>query len=115
MIRTLRHRGGVAYIERRTNAWAAMIGFLTGRGYSSVAIARAVADGTTPGTVRRMWVLWGLSRRRTNIVIDLGGKERANLAKRADQHGLKIEEYCRRLLVHGSMPRDRYKDIVDGA
>lgn len=114
-MRTFRHRGGVAYIERRTNAWAAMVGFLTGKGYSSVAIAAAIGDGTSAATVRRMWRLWGMSRPRSILVIDLGPREHANLAKRADQHELSIEEYCRRLLVHGSMPRDRYKDIVDGA
>jgi hypothetical protein len=113
-MRTSRHRGGTAYIERRTNAWAAMIGYLTGKGYSSVAIAAAV-EGTSAATVRRMWRLWGIPVPRSSIVIDIGSRERANLAKRAEQHQLSIEEYCRRLLVHGSMPKDRYRDIVDGA
>ena len=58
--RTSRQRGGVAYVERKTNAWAAFIGFLLGRGYSSPAIAEILADGTCDATVRDMSKKWGL-------------------------------------------------------
>ena len=107
-----RFRGGIQFIERWTNAKAAFIGFLAGRGYSSAAIAEALGDGTTPATIRRLWRKWHLPKTRGFVVVPMGIRERANTAARAAQHDLTIEEYCRRMLVRGSMPRDRYKDIV---
>lgn len=116
-LRTSRQRGGHAFTESRTNAWAGMLGFLTGRGYSSVAIAEALGEGTSSETVRRMWTLWGLrgrglKSREVCIMVPMRERERANLTARAEQHGLSLEEYCRRMLICGSMPKDRYADIV---
>ena len=37
---------------------------------------------------------------------------RANLQARADQRGLSLEEYCRRILICASMPSDLYDAIV---
>ena len=115
--RTSRHRGGNAFTEVRTNAWAGMLGFLTGRGYSSVAIAETLGEGTTPETVRSMWTKWGfrgrgLLTREVSVTVPLKERERAHLTARADQNGLSVEEYCRRILICASMPRDQYRDIV---
>lgn len=115
--RTHRNRGGNAFTETRTNAWAGMLGFLTGRGYSSVAIAESLGEGTSPETVRRMWTLWGLrgrglKTREVCVMVGIRERERAYLTDRAAQHGLSLEEYCRRILLCASMPRDRYHDIV---
>lgn len=114
--RTDRQRGGYAFEERRTNAWAAFVGFLLGRGYSSVAISEVLSDGTDPGTVRSMAQKWGLPAwgRAADgfLVIPATQRMRANLTARAQQHGIGLEEYCRRMLVCGAMPRDRYDDIV---
>lgn len=114
--RTSRVRGGHAFEERRTNAWAALIGFLLGRGYSSVAISGILDDGTDDGTVRRMASRWGLptwGRKYDGvIVVPATQRMRANLLARAQQNGLGLEEYCKRMLICGSMPVDRYRDIV---
>lgn len=114
--RTSRWRGGSAYVERRTNAWAAFIGFLLGRGYSSIAVAELLDDGTDDGTVRRMAGIWGLptwGRKRDGVIaVPVTQRMRANLMARAKQHDIGLEEYCRRMLVCGAMPVDRYDDIV---
>lgn len=113
--RTSRFRGGHAFEERRTNAWAAFIGFLLGRGYSSVAVAESLADGTDDATVRLMAKKWGLRAGRdnkANLSIPLTVLQRAHIAARAGQNGLSVEEYCRRMLVCGAMPKDRYSEIV---
>lgn len=114
--RTSRYRGGHAFEERRTNAWAGFIGFLLGRGYSSEAIAARLDDGTDSGTVRSMAQYWGLpSWGRKNdgfVAIPATVRMRANLQARADQRGLSLEEYCRRILICASMPVDLYDAVV---
>ncbi|KFL31435.1 hypothetical protein JP75_07720 [Devosia riboflavina] len=115
--RTSRNRGGNAYTETRTNAWAGMLGFLTGRGYSSVAIAEVLGEGTTSETVRSMWTKWGfrgrgLKSREVSLQVPFRERERAHIAARAAQHDLSPEEYCRRIMLCASMPRDRYDEIV---
>jgi hypothetical protein len=114
--RTSRFRGGNAYEERKTNNWAAFVGFLLGRGYASTAISEALGDGTSPETIRDMAKKWGLPswgrKQDCFVVLPLTQRDRANLTSRARQHGLSIEEYSRRMLICGSMPRDRYNEIV---
>jgi hypothetical protein len=113
--RTSRHRGGVAFEERRTNAWAAFIGFLIGRGHSSEAIAQVLDDGTDSGTVRRMAQRWELPTwgRKSDgfIVVPVTMKQRAHIHARA-QHGVGDEEFARRILTCATMPRDLYDTIV---
>jgi hypothetical protein len=114
---TDRFRGGRQYVETWTNARAALIGFLTGRGYSSVAIAESMDDHTSPATIRDMQKKWqlhsaGFSGDQVTVSIPLTVRQRANLADRAAQRGLSIEEYSRRMLICASMPRDRYGDLV---
>lgn len=114
---TTRQRGGHAFIETWTNARAALIGFLTGRGYSSIAIAEVIDDGTLPATIRLMQRKWslhsaGYSGDQVVLSIPLTSKQRANIAARAAQRGLSVEEYCRRVLVCASMPVDLYEAIV---
>lgn len=110
---TDRFRGGIQFVETWTNAKAGFIGFLTGRGYSSEAIAEDLSDGTSAPTIRRMWRLWGLpDRDEAFLTIPMTVRQRSNLADRAAQHGISTEEYCRRMLICGSMPKDRYQDVV---
>jgi hypothetical protein len=113
---TDRVRGGVQFVERRTNAWAALVGFLTGRGQSAPQIAEMLGDGTSAGTITKMWEVWGIRGRspRTEAVvtIKLSPRQRSHVYQRACQHGITMEEYMRRILVHGSMPVDRYSEIV---
>jgi hypothetical protein len=114
--RTDRHRGGHAFRESRTNAWAAFIGFMLGRGHSSEAIAQQLDDGTTHGTVREMARKWGLpswGRKYDGfIVVPVTQRQRANIHARAQQHGMGDDEFCRRILVCSTMPADLYDAIV---
>jgi hypothetical protein len=113
-----RQRGGNSYTESRPNTWAATIGFMLGRGYSSVAVADTLKDGTLPATIRaiaiKRWKLpgYGSAGDRWPVVIAMPKKERRDLTLAAAHHGLPIEEYCRRMLICGSMPRDCYRDVV---
>lgn len=104
-----RQRGGVAFVERWTNARAGVIGFLTGRGNSSPAIAELLDDGTDAATIRRMWVLWnfeafGHEASAPIISVPLSKRDRAHLASAAVRAGLTIEAYCEQVLV-GSIKR----------
>lgn len=114
--RTDRHRGGHAFVEQRTNSWAAFIGFMLGRGHSSEAIAEILDDGTESGTVRSMAQRWGLPTwgRKSDgfIVIPVTQRQRANIHARAAQNGLSAEEYSRRILACASSPVDLYNAIV---
>lgn len=114
--RTDRHRGGYAFVEKRTNSWAAFIGFMLGRGHSSEAIAEMLDDGTEGGTVRGMAQRWGLPTwgRKSDgfIVIPVTQRQRANIHARASQHGLSPEEFARRILACSTSPTDLYDAIV---
>ncbi|MEX0684038.1 MAG: hypothetical protein WD472_11380 [Dehalococcoidia bacterium] len=114
-LRTDRFRGGRQWVEKRTNAWAFWIGVFTGWGYSSETIASRLADGDThDATVRSMWQKWGWKSRNGDVYlqIPMTVRQRANVTARAAQRGLSPEEYCRRMLVCGSMPVDQYSQIV---
>jgi hypothetical protein len=114
--RTSRWRGGFAFIEHWTNAKAALIGFLLGRGYSSVAIAEVLDDGTDHATVRKMAQRWDLPSwgRRSDgfIVVPMKQRDRATIAARAAQEGIGQEEWCRRLLVSGAQNSATYRSVV---
>ena len=115
--RTDRHRGGHAFVENWTNAKAAFIGWLLGRGYSSSAIAEVLDDGTDAPAVREMARKWGLrvpkaSMDEVYLLVPMTVRTRANLHSRAQQNGLGDEELARRLLICATMPRDRYAEIV---
>jgi hypothetical protein len=115
LTRTSQHRG-VSFVERWSNRTAFLVGFLTGRGYSAPQIADVLDDGTVPGTITKMWEYWSVNGVRDSdevaIRVPLTSMQRSHLFNRAQQHGLSVEEYARRLLVCGSMPVDRYPDIV---
>jgi hypothetical protein len=114
--RTSRYRPGQAYEEKRTNAWAAFIGFMLGRGYSTPAIAQRLADGTSDATIRHMSKLWGLPSWGKSsdcfVVVPMKQRDRATIAARAGQEGLSQEEWCRRLLVAGSKERATFRAVV---
>jgi hypothetical protein len=106
-------------VERRTNAWAALVGFLTGRGYMSNEIEKILADGTSRETVRRMWKLWGLplsetgGRRKISVPIELSVRERQILADRARRRGIAPAEYLRRIATC-ALTDDLYDAVTDG-
>jgi hypothetical protein len=106
-------------VERRTNAWAAMVGFLTGRGYMSTEIERILHDGTSCQTVRRMWKLWGLplpetgGRRKVSVPIELSVYERTLLSAAARRQGIQPNEYLRRIAIC-ALTDDLYDAVTDG-
>jgi hypothetical protein len=115
--RTDRHRGGHAFTENWTNAKAAFIGWLLRGGYSSVAVAELLDDGTDPAAVREMARKWGLRvpKMRSDevyLVVPLTVRARANFHARAQAHGLSDEEMARRLLICATMPQDLFDAIV---
>lgn len=114
--RTSRWRPGQAFEEKRTNAWAAFVGFMLGRGYSSPLIAQRLADGTGDATVRDMAKKWGLpSHGRSSecfVVVPMKQRDRATIAARAGQEGLSQEEWCRQMLVAGSRERATFRNVV---
>jgi hypothetical protein len=114
--RTSRWRPGHSFEERRTNAWAAFIGFMLGRGYSTVAIAEKLDDGTTDATIRTMARKWDLpcwgKKSDGFLVIPMKERDRATITARAGQEGLGIEEYCRRFLVAGTRDRKTFGEVV---
>ncbi|TIS37531.1 hypothetical protein [Mesorhizobium sp.] len=116
---TDRFRAPGMVVERRTNAWAAMVGFLTGRGYTSAEIERILRDGTSGETVRRMWKLWALpltetgGRRKISVPIELSARERGLLADRARRRGITPPEYLRRIATCALID-DLYDAVTDG-
>lgn len=110
------HRRDTTFVERWSNKVAFLVGFLTGRGYSAPQIADVLDDGTSSGTVTKMWQYWNVDGVRPTddvaIMVPLTSMQRSHLYARAKQRGLSIEEYARRMLVCGSMPVDRYGDLV---
>jgi hypothetical protein len=116
-LRTDRFRGGIQFVEQWTNAKAALIGFLTGRGYSSGAIAEILDDGTMPETVRLMHKKWelhsaGFSGDQVSITVCLTTQQRSRIEARAAQEGLSLEEWCKRFLVAGARELATFKTIV---
>lgn len=115
LTRTSQHRG-VALVERWSNRTAFLVGFLTGRGYSAPQVADVLDDGTSPGTVTKMWQYWRIEAVRPTddvaIMVPLTSMQRSHLYNRAMQHGLSIEEYSRRVLTCATMPADLYDAIV---
>lgn len=107
---------GLPLVERWTNAKAGYIGYLTGRGYTSVKIAKIMADGVNSATVRGMWRRWGLPRpthRSDRILpIEMTGTRLSLLSQRAKAVGLTPNEFARRVLVC-VVTDDLYHAVVD--
>lgn len=112
---TSRHQN-VSFVERWSTAKAYLVGKLTGLGYSAPQIAERLGDGTRPGTITKMWGHFGDPGVRQSdevaLMVPLTHMQRSNLFKRAQQHGLSMEEMARRLLVCATMPLDRYDELV---
>lgn len=119
---------GPASEPRRVPAWprgrrwsqakAALVGFLTGRGYSSRAIADILGDGTISATVRAMWLKWhlpehGLSATGNEVTIPIWLKtaDHRLLQQRASAAGCSTAEWLERILVCAAGD-DMYAAIV---
>lgn len=116
---TERFRAPELFVERWTNAKAGIVGFMTGQGRTSVAIAEMIADGTNAATIRALWKKWGLpidksgGRRRGNVPVSLTIHQRKLLSKRAKQINIMPEEYLRRIVVC-AIEDDLYGAVTDG-
>jgi hypothetical protein len=110
------HRRDVSFVERWSTAKAYLVGRLTGLGYSAPQICERLGDGTLPGTVTKMWGHYGDSGVRPSdevgLMVTLTHMQRSAIFKRAQQHGLSMEEYVRRIAICASMPSDLYDAIV---
>jgi hypothetical protein len=81
-------------------AKAGKVGYLTGLGRTSDAIATELADGTHPSTVRSLWTLWGIGgRRKAGVLVPLtlSTYEARTLQARATDRGMTPEEWIRRV------------------
>lgn len=80
-------------------------------------IAKILADGTTPGTIRGLWRSWGLPKlvgRQAVVPVVLTSSERKLLERRARRVGVSPEEWARRVLI-GATQGDLYDAVTDGA
>lgn len=114
-----RTKGGSLILEKWTNAKSGYVGYLTGRGHTSIEIARILADGTIPETIRGVWRRWGLPRTETNglrcviLQIPLRPTQRGRIATRARAVGITPEEWAWRVLICAASG-DLYAAITDG-
>lgn len=101
-----------------SNAKCALVGYLTGRGYTSGEIARILHDGTSKDTVRGQWRRWSLplpevaGQRVSVLPVALGRGPRHKLTKRARQVGIAPDEFLRRIIVC-VLDDDLYQAVVD--
>ncbi|RWM29782.1 hypothetical protein [Mesorhizobium sp.] len=110
-------RVGLPVVQRWTMEKGALVGFLTGMGYTSGEIARRLADGTISSSIRAQWQHWELAidevgdSTHRKIFLDLKFHERAKLARQAKKRGLTPQEYLRRISVC-AIRDDLYEAIV---
>lgn len=102
---------------RRSNAWAGVVGFLTGRGYTSARIAEIVGEGTSPETIRGVWRRWGLTqgpiRANDSVIVSLTAYEIGMLNQRAQNLGIAPDEWLRRVAAC-AIRDDLYGAVTDG-
>ncbi|MEX2552591.1 MAG: hypothetical protein WD627_06285 [Actinomycetota bacterium] len=94
---TDRYRGGIQFVDKRSNAWAGRLGYLTGLGRSSDQIAEELGDGLHPAFVRTCWGRWGIRPAEIHAVVPLTRLERVTLLWRAEKLGLTPEEWLRQV------------------
>ncbi len=110
---TERIRGQNLIVEKWTNAKCAFIGYRTGQGWTSVAIAKELNDGTSPETIRHLWKIWQLPYNGAEalVAVPLSVSSRALLIKRAEKEGLSPETWCR-LILEFAAKDDMFKAIT---
>ncbi|WDR03639.1 hypothetical protein PSQ19_06095 [Devosia algicola] len=115
--RTSRIRSPLVYVETKTNAWAAEIGYLTSAGLSADAIAEALGDGTSPDTIRKQWQKWrfkelGHNSKDIRLRVPFNVKERSLIQFRAADNGLSAVEWLRRLALVVAQERNGFAKLV---
>lgn len=105
-------------VERWTNAKAAFISYLTGRGYTAPEIERILGDGTSAATIRGQWRRWGLpipeqqGKRCTIVPVALPLSIRTKLSVRAREAGIRPNEFLHRVITC-IVTDDLYRAVVD--
>lgn len=105
-------------IIRWSNAKCALVGYLTGRGYTSREIEKILNDGTSKDTVRGQWRRWGLPLPEQNgqrvavMPVALASGPRNKLSQRAKKVGIAPDEFLRRIIVC-VLDDDLYQAVVD--
>lgn len=110
-------RFGLPVLQRWSMEKGALVGFLTGMGYTSGEIAKRLADGTISASIRAQWQHWelpidevgGSTHRR--VALNLNSNERAKLARQANKRGLTPEEHLRRISAC-AIRDDLYEAVV---
>lgn len=104
-------------LARRSNIWAARIGFLLGRGNAPKKVAELLGENTTEGTVK------GIARRIQErptrprvacISFELPSWQRDQLNRHAEHHSIPLDELVRRALESALILDDLYGAITDG-
>ncbi len=114
-----RFRGSKLFVERWSNAKAAHVAYLTGKGASSTEIANILNDGVHSATIRAMWRRWRLpmtptgGRHVATVPVPLMARERTLLTQRAKKLSIAPEEYLRRISVC-ALSDDLYAAVTDG-
>jgi hypothetical protein len=101
-----RFRGQGLFAPRWTAAKAAMVGYWTGRGYSSPEIAELLADGTVSSSIRGIWLKWDLGKyglpavanRGSIVPVELTLGERQRLERRAKRLKITPAEWLERVI-----------------
>lgn len=109
-----RLRGGNLHVERWTNAKAALVAFRTGQGWTSVAIANELNDGTSAETIRHLWKIWKLpyDGRKVLFQIPMTDQTRGLLLKRSIKVKLEPQDWAAKVLQY-AIKDDMYNAIVE--
>lgn len=111
-----RYRGTGVFVERWTNAKAAMIGYLHGKRLNAREIADHLNDGTSDATIR------AALRRRYDlpanpssaaVIVDLNPVRKKTIEDRAKKLHCTPDEYARRIVV-SVIDDDLYEAVIDG-
>jgi hypothetical protein len=103
--------------SRHSNRWAMRMGFMLGRGMASTDIAKALADGTHPATVRGLAKKAGLLPevpRQVVVPIAMASWQRDALAAKAAELGVETGVLALRILESAVVLDDLYGAVTDG-
>ncbi len=99
--------------DRWPNEKVARVVELALKGATAGSIAKDLADGTTPATIRRMLKHWGITDRHTvPVPVELHSGHRQKLFAKARSMGLEGDELARRLIMI-IINEQMYEAVID--
>ncbi len=113
-----RTRNNIGFDEQFSNTKSAIIGYLTGKGFTSIRIAKLLDDGTKAATIRKMWERWNLPTNHTAgrsmeaISVPMAARERELVCKSAEKIGITPEEFIRKVAYYTARD-DMFNAVVD--